>query len=71
MQPPPTDWSELDGSPLSERENKMLRALLLERERTAWVRRRMGVILPWLAGAIAGAWALFEWVLRHISWRGQ
>ena len=68
---PSTDWDELDGStPLTEREVRKLRGIILEHEREAWARRRLRVLAPWVVGLIVGAWGFYEWIAKHITFKG-
>lgn len=66
----PSDWAQHDGSPLTEREHKMLRAIIQEHEREAWARRRIRVLVPWVVAAVGAVWGFFEWFGKYFTVRG-
>lgn len=56
-----------DETPLSARELKRLREMLIDDDRATWARKRIAVFIPWFVAVVGGLYGLYETVGKHFK----
>lgn len=64
------DLDDFSGAPLSELEIKKVRQEIRDRERATWLVRLFTRWALYLSTALGMAWASYEWLLKHVAWKG-